>query len=52
MAVLKVEIELPQNLLVALDIPELGRRAREWVLLESFRKGRSHQAKPDAEPEA
>ncbi|MEA2600574.1 MAG: hypothetical protein QOF89_1566 [Acidobacteriota bacterium] len=39
---LKVEIELPRNLLAALNVPEsdLGRRAREWVLLELFQEGR------------
>jgi predicted HTH domain antitoxin len=42
MAGLKVEIELPRNLIVALDIPEseLGRQAREWVLLELFQEGK------------
>jgi predicted HTH domain antitoxin len=42
MAWQKVEIELPRNLLAALDIPEseLGRQAREWVLLELFQEGR------------
>lgn len=42
MAWQKVEIELPRNLLTALDIPEsdLGRQAREWVLLELFQEGR------------
>lgn len=41
MAALKVEIELPRDLLEALDIPEseLGRRAREWVVLELFQEG-------------
>jgi len=39
---LKVEIELPRNLLAALNVPEseLGRRAREWVLLELFQEGK------------
>jgi predicted HTH domain antitoxin len=47
MAVLKVEIELPQNLLAALDIPEseLGRQAREWVLLELFQEGKISSGK-------
>lgn len=47
MAILKVEIELPQNLLAALDIPEseLGRQAREWVLLELFQEGRISSGK-------
>ncbi len=41
MAVLKVEIELPEKLLAALDVPEaeLGRQAREWVLLEALPGG-------------
>jgi predicted HTH domain antitoxin len=44
---LKVEIELPQNLLAALDIPEseLGRQAREWVLLELFQEGKISSGK-------
>jgi len=39
---MKVEIELPRNLLAALKIPEsdLGRQAREWVLLELFQEGK------------
>ena len=39
---LKVEIELPRNLLAALNVPEseLARRAREWVLLELFQEGK------------
>lgn len=41
MAPLKVEIELPRDLLTALDIPEsdLGRRAKEWIVLELFQEG-------------
>jgi predicted HTH domain antitoxin len=41
MAPLKVEIELPSDLLTALDIPEsdLGRRAKEWIALELFQEG-------------
>ena len=41
MAPMKVEIELPGDLLTALDIPEadLGRRAQEWVVLELFQEG-------------
>jgi predicted HTH domain antitoxin len=41
MTPLKVEIELPRDLLTALDIPEseLGRRAKEWVVLELFQEG-------------
>jgi predicted HTH domain antitoxin len=37
----KVEIELPRDLLTALEIPEseLGRRAKEWVVLELFQEG-------------
>jgi predicted HTH domain antitoxin len=47
MADLKVEIELPQSLLAALDIPEaeLGRQAREWVLLELFQEGKISSGK-------
>jgi len=38
---MKVEIELPRELLTALDIPEseIGRRAMEWVVLELFQEG-------------
>ena len=41
MAPLKVEIELPRDLLTALEIPEseLSRRAQEWVVLELFQEG-------------
>jgi predicted HTH domain antitoxin len=41
MAALKVEVELPQDLLAALNISEsdLGRRVREWVVLELFQEG-------------
>jgi len=41
MAPMKVEIELPGDLLTALHIPEadLGRRAQEWVVLELFQEG-------------
>ncbi len=41
MALMKVEIELPRDLLAALDIPEpeLSRRAKEWVMLELFQEG-------------
>lgn len=37
----RVEIELPRDLLAALEIPEseLGRRAKEWVVLELFQEG-------------
>jgi predicted HTH domain antitoxin len=42
MAGMKVEIELPRNLLAALNIQEseLGRLAKEWVLLELFQEGK------------
>jgi predicted HTH domain antitoxin len=41
MAALKVEIELPRDLIAALNIPEsdIGRRAQEWVALELFQEG-------------
>ncbi len=41
MSALKVEVELPRDLLAALNIPEsdLGRRVREWVVLELFQEG-------------
>jgi predicted HTH domain antitoxin len=42
MAGMKVEIELPRDLLAALDIheSELGRLAKEWVLIELFLEGK------------
>lgn len=38
---LKIEVELPRDLLTALNIPEsdLGRQVREWVILELFQEG-------------
>jgi predicted HTH domain antitoxin len=38
---LKIEIELPRELLAALNIAEtdLGRRAQEWVILELLQEG-------------
>ena len=37
----KIEIELPRDLLAALNIAEsdLGRRVQEWVILELFQEG-------------
>lgn len=37
----RVEIELPQDLMAVLNVPEadLSRRAREWVILELFQEG-------------
>ena len=44
---LKVEIELPEKLLAALDVPEseLGKQARKWVLLELFQEGKISSGK-------
>lgn len=41
MSALKIQIELPRDLMAALNIPEsdLGRRAKEWVVLELFQEG-------------
>lgn len=41
MNALKIEIDLPRDLLAALNIPEsdLRRRAKEWVVLELFQEG-------------
>jgi len=41
MSALKVEIELPRDLLSALEIPEseLSRRVTEWIALELFQEG-------------
>lgn len=40
MSALKFEVELPRDLLAALNIPEseLGRRAKEWIVLELFQE--------------
>lgn len=40
MDMLKVEVELPRDLLMALNIPvtEINQKAREWVALELFRE--------------
>ena len=47
MSALKVEVELPRDLLAALNIPEsdLGRRIREWVVLELFQEGQISSGK-------
>ena len=41
METLIVEVELPRDLLAALNIPasEAGHRAKEWVAIELFREG-------------
>jgi predicted HTH domain antitoxin len=41
MAPYKVEIELPRELVTALEIPEseLSRRAKEWIVLALFQEG-------------
>ncbi len=41
MSAVKIQVELPSDLIVALNIEpsELGRRAREWILLELFHEG-------------
>lgn len=41
MSALKIEVELPRDLLAALNIPEsdLGRQVKEWVILELFQEG-------------
>lgn len=40
MDTLKVEVELPRDLLMALNIPvaEINQKAREWMALELFRE--------------
>lgn len=37
----KIEVELPSDLVLALNVEpaELGRKAREWILLELFQEG-------------
>lgn len=39
---MKIEIELPRDLLTALEIPEseLSQRAQEWVVLNLFQEGK------------
>ncbi len=41
MSAVKIEVELPSDLIVALNVEpsELGRRAREWILLALFQEG-------------
>lgn len=41
MSAVKIQVELPSDLVVALNVEpsELGRRAREWILLELFQEG-------------
>ena len=41
MNALKIEVELPRDLMAALNIPEseLGHRAKEWIVLELFQEG-------------
>ncbi len=41
MSAVKIQVELPSDLIVALNVEpsELGRRAREWILLELFQEG-------------
>ncbi len=41
MNAVKIEVELPSDLVLALNVEpsELGRRAREWILLELFQEG-------------
>lgn len=41
MSALRIEIELPRDLMAALNIPtaELGQRAKEWIVLELFQEG-------------
>lgn len=40
MSAFKIEVELPRDLLAALNIPEseLGYRAKEWIVLELFQE--------------
>jgi predicted HTH domain antitoxin len=41
METFKVEVELPQELLIGLNVPptELTHKVREWLVLELFREG-------------
>jgi predicted HTH domain antitoxin len=42
-----IEVELPRDLLIALDIPiaQLGQRTKEWIVLELFREGKISSGK-------
>ncbi len=41
MDAVKIQVELPSDLIVALNVEpsDLGRRAREWILMELFQEG-------------
>ena len=41
MSDVKIEVELPSELILALNVEpsDLGRRAREWILLALFQEG-------------
>lgn len=41
MDAVKIQVELPSDLIVALNVEpsDLGRRAREWILMELFLEG-------------
>jgi predicted HTH domain antitoxin len=47
MSALKIEIELPRDLVSAMNIAEsdLGRRVQEWVVLELFQEGKISSGK-------
>ena len=47
MRTVTVEIELPSDLLVALDVPveHIGQQSKEWIVLELFREGRISSGK-------
>jgi hypothetical protein len=47
MQTITVEIELPRDLFIALDIPiaEVGQKTKEWVVLELFREGKISSGK-------
>jgi predicted HTH domain antitoxin len=42
-----IEVELPRDLLIALDIPvaQLGQKTKEWIVLELFREGKISSGK-------
>ena len=47
MQTITIEIELPRDLLVSLDIPmaQAGQKTKEWVVLELFREGKISSCK-------
>jgi len=47
METITIEVELPRDLLVAMDIPmaQVGQKTKEWIVLELFREGKISSGK-------